>query len=522
MSDPNEVPGLLEGPERLIGSRVLDFQLTSVLGAGGMSVVYRGVHRVTRQEVAVKVLPPELAIHDELKARFVEEARLLALLEHPNIVTLNNFTETGGRLCLIMQFVDGITFEQELLDLKHVPWRHAVHVGIEVCKALEHAHKQGVIHRDIKPSNVIVRGDDSVKVTDFGIAKMVGQTNLTSTGQTMGTVRYMSPEQVRGRPLDARSDIYSLGVTLFEGLAGRTPFDGDNQFAIMEQHLNRKPPSLASFGAEVPPEVEVVLLRSLEKKADDRFPDAVSFRQALESVSRGERVELPVTPSARSRSRRVAVSVLGLVVLGGGIGFAVTQLRMPGVVVPVAPVTNVAPPVAAPHAMADAAVLGPNAWPEAYAVSGVSMNTDQRVPESRLRVQSTRELTPAELRDVAAHYAGITHELMGFLANDPRAKSVGVPPLNLAIVPDFVLNDARRWPGFGVEVGRTYGSRYVEPRRTLFVADTDRFLDRELPYGVALHVLTPIDSLSNEAVFEMAERFAAQHLKAAGSPARPH
>src|ERR1700761_8993203 len=110
--DPTEsATSLLEGPERLLGSRVLDFQLTSVLGSGGMAVVYRGVHRVTAQEVAVKVLPPELAIHDELKARFVEEARLLALLEHPNIVTLNNFTETGGRLCLIMQFVDGHTFE---------------------------------------------------------------------------------------------------------------------------------------------------------------------------------------------------------------------------------------------------------------------------------------------------------------------------------------------------------------------------------------------------------------------------
>ena len=521
MSDTNEVPGLLEGPERLVGSRVLDFTLTSVLGAGGMSVVYRGVHRVTHQEVAVKVLPPELAIHDELKARFVEEARLLALLEHPNIVTLNNFTETGGRLCLIMQFVDGITFEQELLDLKHVPWRHAVHVGIEVCRALEHAHKQGVIHRDIKPSNVIVRGDDSIKVTDFGIAKMVGQTNLTSTGQTMGTVRYMSPEQVRGRPLDARSDIYSLGVTLFEGLAGKTPFDGDNQFAIMEQHLNRRPPSLASFGAEVPPEVEAVLLRSLEKKADDRFPDAAAFRQALESVSRGEHVELPVTSSARSRSRRVVISVLGLVVLGAGIGFAVTQLRTTGLVVPVAPV-NIAPPVAAPHPTTDAGPLGPNAWPDAYSVSGVTLRTDQRVPESRLRVQASRELTPAELREVSTRYAAITHELMGFLANDARAKSVGVTPLNLAIVPDFVLNDPKRWPGFGVEAGRTYGSRYVEPRRTLFVADTDRFLDRELPYGVALHVLTPIDSLSNETVFEMAERFAAQHLKAAESAARPH
>ena len=305
--------GLLEGPERLVGSRVLDFQLTAVLGAGGMSVVYRGVHRVTGQEVAVKVLPPELAIHDELKARFVEEARLLALLEHVNIVTLNNFTEQGGRLCLIMQFVEGKTFESRVQEHKRLPWQEVVRVGVEVAKALEHAHKQGIIHRDIKPSNILVRSDGTVKVTDFGIAKMVGQSNLTSTGQTMGTVRYMSPEQVRGKPLDARSDLYSLGVTLFEGLVGKTPFDGDNQFAIMEQHLNKKPPSLASLGVRVPAPVEAVLRRTLEKKAEDRHLDATALREALETLARGETPSLPKLKAPGLR--RYLVGAIALVVL---------------------------------------------------------------------------------------------------------------------------------------------------------------------------------------------------------------
>jgi serine/threonine-protein kinase len=156
------------------------------------------------------------------------------MLEHPNIVGLNNFTETGGRLCLIMSFVAGKTFEQMILDGKQVDPQETVRVGIEVCKALEYAHGQNVIHRDIKPSNVLVRPDGAVKVTDFGIAKILGQTRLTSTGQTMGTVRYMSPEQVRGKALDNRSDLYSLGITLYEALAGVTPFDGENQFDIMQ------------------------------------------------------------------------------------------------------------------------------------------------------------------------------------------------------------------------------------------------------------------------------------------------
>src|SRR6185312_6578774 len=273
----SEAGKALEGPERLIGSRVLDFELKAVIGSGGMSVVYRGEHRVTGQAVAIKILPPELAVHEELKARFVEEARVLAKLEHPNIVHLNNFTEAGGRLCLVMQYVEGVTFESMIVTRGKVAPDEALKVGIEVCRALEYAHAHGVVHRDIKPSNVLVRPDGAVKVTDFGIAKMIGNSRLTSTGQTMGTVRYMSPEQVRGKAADARSDIYSLGITIYEALAGTTPFDGENHFDIMQQHLRNRPPPLARFlkgsGATVPPAVEKALVVALEKNAADRYAD---------------------------------------------------------------------------------------------------------------------------------------------------------------------------------------------------------------------------------------------------------
>lgn len=146
-----------------------------------MSVVYRAKHNVTDQMVAIKVLPPGLAIHEELKARFVEEARVLARLEHPNIVNLNNLTMAQGRLCLILQHVDGITLEKRILDVRQVPVPEAVQVALEVCKALEYAHARSVVHRDIKPSNIIIRQDGSVKVTDCGIAKLVGESRLTST-----------------------------------------------------------------------------------------------------------------------------------------------------------------------------------------------------------------------------------------------------------------------------------------------------------------------------------------------------
>jgi hypothetical protein len=324
----------------------------------------------------------------------------------------------------------------------------------------------------------------------------------------MGTVRYMSPEQVRGRPLDARSDLYSLGVTLYEGLAGRTPFDGDNQFAIMEQHLHKRPPPLAEFGAEVPAELERVLQHSMEKKAEDRFADAGAFREALESLQRGERPARAALASASRarRGRRIVAAVVGFLVLGAGIGVGVHHY-VDGGTKP-QPVTTPAKPLGA--------VPSADGWLEPYSVSGVALGSDARDAHTKLRVQSVRELNAEENARVVASYASLVRELRVFLAGEPAVREAlrgTVRPLNLVLVPDWVLGDPKRWPGFGVEAGHSYGSRYVATRETLFVSDGAGFLDHELPYGVALHLLAPIDALSNEAMNTLAERFAAQHLK---------
>ncbi len=500
---PSETEGL-EGPDRLVGQRILDFELKAVLGAGGMSVVYRAQHRLTGQEVAIKILPPELAVHDDLKARFVEEARVLALLDHPNIVGLNNLTETGGRFCIVMTYVPGTTFEHMIHKDGRVIPSEVKRVGIEVLRALEYAHQRSVIHRDIKPSNVLIRPDGVVKVTDFGIAKILGQTRLTSTGQTMGTVRYMSPEQVRGRALDARSDLYSLGITLYEALAGRTPFDSENQFEIMQQQINKPVPPFANFGVAVPPPLERVLRRVLQKNPNDRYADAAAFIAALEAVVVGDgpapSVPVPAIKSRPAWLLPAGIAFAAVLAAGGGVAWwkwahvvEVTPMPLP------------------------ATVKAPS-WPAPYTLAGVVMATDQSFATDGLRVQS---VVPRDATVVRDAYLRILPRLKTFLSAqpDPATKTVADRlkslPLNVALVPQALLNRPDLWPGVHIAPDRNYPSRYIATHRTLFLADSSDYLSGDLAYGVALHILVREAALSTERCVDLAERFA-------GTFAGPH
>ncbi|MBA3460260.1 MAG: protein kinase [Deltaproteobacteria bacterium] len=285
------------GAHRMLGQVVLGhYELVDVLGQGGMSVVFKGKHKLTDQEVALKILPPELAAHSQVKGRFLEEAKALAALDHPNIVHLYNFGQENGYFVLAMQYVQGLTWERIILENKRQEWKAAAKVAVDVLRALEYAHGRGVIHRDMKPSNVLVRAHDAMgTVMDFGIAKMTTSTKLTATGQTMGTVRYMSPEQVRGQEVDLRTDLYSLGATLYEALTGDTPFDGSTHFEIMTKHLSEPPKRPSVLGIEVPEIVEDVVMRSLAKKPEDRFENAREMRKVLEAALRQEDVGLVET-----------------------------------------------------------------------------------------------------------------------------------------------------------------------------------------------------------------------------------
>jgi serine/threonine protein kinase len=285
------------GAQRMIGQTVLvQYELVDVLGQGGMSVVFKAKHKMTDQEVALKILPPELAAHSQVKSRFLEEAKALAALDHPNIVHLYNFGQENGSFVLAMQYVQGKTWERMILENKRLDWKHSCRVAIDVLKALEYAHGRGVVHRDMKPSNVLVRSHDGMAtVMDFGIAKMAQSTRLTATGQTMGTVRYMSPEQVRGQDVDLKTDIYSLGATLYESLVGDTPFDGQTHFEIMTKHLSEVPRMPSALGIDVPYPIEEALRRSLAKKAEDRYENARDMRKELEAALKEHDVALHET-----------------------------------------------------------------------------------------------------------------------------------------------------------------------------------------------------------------------------------
>ncbi|MFO0748159.1 MAG: protein kinase [Myxococcota bacterium] len=278
-------------PESLIG-RELDkkLTLTGVLGQGGMGVVYRARQHSMDREVAVKVLHPGFANDAEAVRRFLHEARAATRLDHPNVITVFDFGRSeDGLLYIVMEMLVGHNLGAEVDNARIAPTR-AVHILTQVSDALHHAHERGLIHRDMKPENVfLVHGSalrgDFVKVLDFGIAMMRAQEGLdriTRTGSVCGTPAYMSPEQVMGDQIDARSDVYSLGVVAFEMLTGVHPMKGDTPMRQMLAHLEQPVPSFAAVGAgSVPPALEAAVRRAMEKKRELRTPTALAFANEL-------------------------------------------------------------------------------------------------------------------------------------------------------------------------------------------------------------------------------------------------
>jgi serine/threonine-protein kinase len=269
-----------------IGDMVGDYQVVGVLGAGGMGRVYKVKNLISDRVDAMKVLLPDLADEPELADRFVREIKVLASLNHPNIAGLHTAFRQGNQLLMIMEFVQGTTLEDKLRN-GPLPLNDAIDYACQVLSALAYAHSQGVIHRDIKPANMMLTPENIVKLMDFGIAKSKTDRKLTMTGTTVGSLYYMPPEQVQGTNLDARSDLYSLGVSLYEMVTGSRPFRGQSDYDLMVAQLQKAPLPPIDIRPELPKALNDIIMSSLEKDPERRFQSADAFRFALQSVKSG-------------------------------------------------------------------------------------------------------------------------------------------------------------------------------------------------------------------------------------------
>ncbi len=272
----------------MVGTQVGPYKILEKVGKGGMAVVYKGVHTVLEQEVAVKVLLSEYAQDPAMRERFVNEARIQAKLSHPHVVNILNYLEDGDNVFLIMEFIDGMTLESHLAQRGALPLNEAVVICGDVLKALGFMHAKGVIHRDIKPSNIMFTREGLVKVTDFGIAKSAGVKGLTRTGMRIGTLWYMSPEQIQGQQATVASDVYSAGVTLYQMVTGRVPFSGDSEYSIMKGHLEEPPVPPWEINSLVSPGIGSVVLKTLAKDPAERYRTCEEFARALEQAGREE------------------------------------------------------------------------------------------------------------------------------------------------------------------------------------------------------------------------------------------
>ena len=264
--------------------KVLDnrYELVEFIGKGGMALVYRAVDRRTGHSVAVKILRPEFNQDAEFSARFQREALAASRMSHHNIVNLLDVGEVDNMRYLVMEYVQGRTLKEVIRQKGALPPTIAAQIGIRILSALQHAHKNGIIHRDIKPQNVLVNKDGLIKVADFGIARVAGWDTVTPEDSVMGSVHYFSPEQAQGKPVTAASDLYSVGVVLYEMLTGKPPFDGETPVAVAMQHIGSKARSISEINPAVPPAMERVVEKAMEKLPARRYQSAFEMAQDLQ------------------------------------------------------------------------------------------------------------------------------------------------------------------------------------------------------------------------------------------------
>ena len=271
--------------------RLLDnrYEILESIGAGGMAVVYKArCHRLNRM-VAIKVLKDELSVDAEFRRRFHAESQAVAMLSHPNIVNVYDVSHSDNVDYIVMELIEGLTLKQYMQQKGTLNWREALHLSTQIAKALEHAHGRGIIHRDIKPHNIMILKDGTVKVADFGIARVSSAQN-TLTREALGSVHYISPEQAKGGKIDYRSDIYSLGVVMYEMLTGRTPYDGETPVAVAIKHINAKAELPRTINPQIPAGMEHITMHAMAADLEMRYETATAMLADLDDFRRNPKI----------------------------------------------------------------------------------------------------------------------------------------------------------------------------------------------------------------------------------------
>jgi serine/threonine protein kinase/tetratricopeptide (TPR) repeat protein len=304
----------------MVGTTVSHYKVLEHLGGGGMGVVYKARDTRLDRDVALKFLPATLQASPEELARFEQEAKAISTLNHPSIATIYDVDAADGQPFLVLEYISGGTLKSRLKQLKSedrdLSLAEVVDHGIQIAEALTHAHRHGIIHRDVKPDNIMLTADGKVKLTDFGLARLRGKLHLTATGSTVGTAAYMSPEQVRAEEIDHRSDIFSLGVVLYELATTRLPFRGEYEAALSFSILNDTPAPLTSLRAEIPRELEQIVMRCLEKDKTKRYQDAGEIAAELQRLRQSLLGSNPAPPKHSWLPYGIIAAVLAAAVAG--------------------------------------------------------------------------------------------------------------------------------------------------------------------------------------------------------------